>query len=104
MLYVDNPHSAQLTAADLDVLQALSSYAAVAIEQARLTATVLEETRRREALQRYHSAAVVDRILATGRSTEALLAAEEREVSVMIADIVGFTTRAERMPPSTSTW
>ena len=99
LLYVDNPHSAQLTAADLDVLQALSSYAAVAIEQARLTATVLEETRRREALQRYHSAAVVDRILAAGRATDALMA-EEREVSVMIADIVGFTTRAERMPPS----
>ena len=67
VLYVDNPHTAQLSAADLDVLQALSSYAAVAIEQSRLSARIVEETRQRELLQRYHSAAVVDRILASPR-------------------------------------
>ena len=35
VLYVDNPRTAILTPADLDVLQALSSYAAATIEQAR---------------------------------------------------------------------
>jgi adenylate cyclase len=99
VLYVDNPHTAELTAADLDVLQALSSYAAVAIEQSRLSARIVEETRQRELLQRYHSAAVVDRILAS-RGADAALIVEERDVSVLFADIVGFTTRAERMPPS----
>ena len=99
VLYVDNPHTAELTAADLDVLQALSAYAAVAIEQSRLSARIVEETRQRELLQRYHSAAVVDRILAS-RGADAALIVEERDVSVLFADIVGFTTRAERMPPS----
>ena len=37
--------------------------AAVAIEQARLSQPLLEETRRRERLQRYHSPAVVSRII-----------------------------------------
>ena len=99
VLYVDNPHTAQLSAADLDVLQALSSYAAVAIEQSRLSARIVEETRQRELLQRYHSAAVVDRILAS-RAGDAALVVEERDVSVLFADIVGFTSRAERMAPS----
>jgi adenylate cyclase len=99
-LYVDNPHTTALTAADLEVLQALSSYAAVAIEQARLSGRILEERRQRELLQRYHSAAVVDRILALRPGADAGLLAEERDVSVLFADIVGFTTRAERLTPS----
>ena len=89
VLYVDNPHTAQLSVADLDVLQALSSYAAVAIEQSRLSARIVEETRQRELLQRYHSAAVVDRILAS-RAGDAALVVEERDVS----------GRAECMAPS----
>ncbi len=100
VLYVDNPHSAELSVADLDILQALSSYAAVAIAQARLSARILEETRQRELLQRYHSAAVVDRILASRGGVDGGLVAEERDVSVLFADVVGFTTRAERMSPS----
>jgi adenylate cyclase len=99
VLYVDNPHTEQLSATDLDVLQALSSYAAVAIEQARLSENIREETRRREILQRYHSAAVVDRILEQ-RNADAAFIAEERDVSVLFADIVGFTARAERMAPA----
>lgn len=100
VLYVDSPRSAPLAAADLDVLQALSAYAAVAIEQARLTARVLQEARNRERLQRYHSAAVVDQILAHQGGADAPFLAEERELTVLFADIVGFTTRAERMAPS----
>lgn len=102
VLYVDNPYTAQLAAADLDVLQALGSYAAVAIEQARLTDRLLEERRVRDRLQRYHSAAVVDRILGTAMSPagEVPFLAEERDVTVLFADIVGFTTRSERMSPS----
>jgi adenylate cyclase len=101
VLYVDNPHTSQLSAADLDVLQALGSYAAVAIEQARLTERLMEEARLRERLQRYHSAAVIDRILADcGNSgAETPFLAEDRDLTVLFADIVGFTARAERMPP-----
>jgi adenylate cyclase len=98
-LYVDNPNTSQLTAADLDVLQALASYAAVAIEQGRLTARVLHETQQRERLARYHSGAVVDRILASSGGTDEAFLAEERDVTVLFADIVGFTSRTEYMRP-----
>ena len=101
VLYVDNPHTTQLSAADLDVLQALGSYAAVAIEQSRLSEQLIQQARVRDRLQRYHSAAVVDRILASPPSgTGSSFIAEERDVTVLFADIVGFTRRTERMAPS----
>lgn len=100
VLYADSPRSAPLATADLDVLQALSAYAAVAIEQARLTARVLEETRHRERLQRYHSSAVVEQILKQQGGSDTPFLAEERDVTILFADIVGFTSTAEKMAPS----
>jgi adenylate cyclase len=99
-LYVDNPHRAEFSSADLDVLQALSSYAAVAIEQARLTTRLVEETRLRERLQRYHSSAVVEQILAHAADPDASFLAEERDVTILFADIVGFTAISESLSPS----
>lgn len=99
VLYVDSPRIAQFTGADLDAFTALTHAAAVAIEQARLSSQLLEETRRRERLQRYHSPAVVSRILqATDGGEE--LSAHERDVSVMFCDLVGFTTLCEHIPPA----
>ena len=102
VIYVDNPQTAQLGGGDLDVLQALGAYAAVAIEQARLTERLLEEARLRDRLQRYHSAAVVEKILsaAGGPSDDLPFAAEERDVTILFADIVNFTGRSERMSPT----
>src|SRR5262249_43174661 len=99
ILYVDTPLTQRFTAADLDLFTALSNYAAVAIEQARLNARLLEETRRRERLQRYHSPNVVTRILEGGEDADAPFIAQERDVTVLFADIVGFTTMAEGQPP-----
>jgi len=99
VLYVDNPQGDKFTTADLDLFTAFSNYAAVAIAQARLAARVLEETRRRERLQRYHSPAVVDRILKSGSEADAPLIAHERDLTVLFADLVGFTTMAEDMQP-----
>ena len=99
VLYVDNPLSKRFTAADLDLFTAFSNYAAVAITQARLAARVLDETRRRERLGRYHSPAVVDRILRGDNDADAAFVAHERDLTVLFADLVGFTTMAEGMPP-----
>jgi adenylate cyclase len=99
VLYVDNPQGDKFTPADLDLFTAFSNYAAVAIAQARLAARVLEEQRRRERLQRYHSPAVVDRILKSGSEADAPLIAHERDLTVLFADLVGFTTMAEAMQP-----
>jgi adenylate cyclase len=100
VLYVDNPSTKQFKPADLDVFAALSNYAAVAIEQARLADDLLDETKRRERLQRYHSPGVVNRILGAGESPEGEVAAQVRDVSVMFADIVDFTALSQRMTPA----
>jgi adenylate cyclase len=99
ILYVDNPESSRFSAGDLNLFTTLSNYAAVAIEHARLAARLLEERRHRERLQRYHSPRVIERILEGENETGAHFITQEREISVLFADIVGFTTISEQMTP-----
>jgi len=99
VLYADNPVTRQLTESDLEVFTALANYAAVAISQARLAEQLREESRRRERLSRYHSPAVVERVLAR-EGEDGDLRAQERDLTVLFADIVGFTTLAEHMTPT----
>lgn len=100
VLYVDSPRSAKFAPKDLDAFTVLTNAAAVAIEQARLSNQLLEETRRRERLQRYHSPAVVSRILHRGGATDEGMRAQEREVTVMFCDLVGFTSLCEHLQPT----
>jgi adenylate cyclase len=99
VLYVDSPRSAQFGPSDLDAFTGLTNAAAIALEQQRLASQLLEETRRRERLQRYHSPSVVSRILQAPEG-EAGLEALERDVTVMFCDLVGFTTLCEHIPPA----
>ena len=80
---------------DLELLSALSNYAAVAIQQANLNKKVQEERVARERLEKYFSPNVATRILSEGEKE-----VQELEVSVLFADIVGFTPMAEKMSPS----
>jgi adenylate cyclase len=100
VVYVDASLTQRFSATDLDLLTALANVAAIAIEQARLTARVNEEVRRRERLQRYHSPAVVNRIFAEEHDIDAPFLAQERDVSVLFADIVGFTSLSEKLTPA----
>lgn len=99
VVYVDNPQTQQFSAADLDLLVSLGQYAAVAIERARVAEVLEAERRRRERLQRYHSPGVLERILRLEDPDEELCA-QERDVTVLIADIVGFTRVSECMAPT----
>jgi adenylate cyclase len=100
VLYCDNPRSKQFDEDDLEVFTALCNYAAVAIEQARLSQQLMDETKRRERLQRYHSPGVVNRILHSETSIEGRFMTQERDVTVMFSDIVGFTKLCEHMAPA----
>jgi adenylate cyclase len=99
VLYCDNPLSKKFTADDLEVFSALCNYAAVSIEQARLSQQLVDETTRRERLSRYHSPAVTRRILQAGANADGSFIAQERDVTVMFCDIVGFTKLCEPMTP-----
>jgi adenylate cyclase len=99
VLYCDNPRSQKFTPDDLEVFASLCNYAAVAIEQARVSQLLVEETKRRERLQRYHSPGVINRILHAEGASDGRFSTQERDLTVMFCDIVGFTAMCERMPP-----
>jgi len=100
VLYVDCHRIGSFGALDLDLLVALANYSSAAIEQAVLGQRLSQERRLRERLQRYHSPAVVTRILQSGSEADFSMVAVERDVTVVFADIVGFTRFAERASPA----
>jgi adenylate cyclase len=102
IIHVDSPMLTNcFDANDLDLLTALANYAAVAVERARLNQKIVAEEKKRERLGRFLSPQVTSRILATSESqSEALGVPEEKQVSVLFADIVGFTTMSESMSPA----
>jgi adenylate cyclase len=102
IIHVDSPMLTNcFTLNDLDLLTALANYAAVAVERARLNQKMVDEEKKRERLGRFLSPEVTKRILATDESQGAALGAPEvKEVSVLFADIVGFTTMSEAMSPA----
>jgi adenylate cyclase len=102
IIHVDSPMLTNcFTLNDLDLLTALANYAAVAVERARLNAKILAEEKKRERLGRFLSPQVTSRILATDESQGAALGVPEvKEVSILFADIVGFTTMSETMSPA----
>lgn len=102
IIHVDSPMLTNcFTLNDLDLLSALANYAAVAVERARLNQKIVAEEKKRERLGRFLSPQVTSRILATDESQGAALGVPEvKEVSVLFADIVGFTSMSENMSPA----
>jgi adenylate cyclase len=102
IIHVDSPMLTNcFTVNDLDLLTALANYAAVAVERARLNQKIVAEEKKRERLGRFLSPQVTSRILAASDTQGGELGAPEvREVSVLFADICGFTSMSERMSPS----
>jgi adenylate cyclase len=103
IIHVDSPMLTNcFTQNDLDLLTALANFAAVAVERARLNEKIVAEQKKRERLGRFLSPQVTSRIIAA--TSESQLAAlgvpEVREVTILFADIVGFTTMSEKMSPA----
>jgi adenylate cyclase len=100
VIHVDSPlHVGTFTEKDLDLLTALANFAAVAIERAQLHDRVVEEKRIRGRLERYHSPQVVEEIIADAATTGSFKAARTKTVTIVFADLVGFTSWSEKMTP-----
>jgi adenylate cyclase len=102
MIHVDSPMLTNcFNLNDLDLLTALANYAAVAVERARLNQKIVAEEKKRERLGRFLSPQVAQRILSTSDSQGMTLGVPEvKEVSILFADIVGFTSMSEKMSPA----
>lgn len=99
-IYVDQQSELhEFTAGQLQTLSTLAILSAVAVEQAALRDRVRHEQHMRDRLARYSSRAVVERILSAQGIVERGMVAEEGEVTVLFADITGFTGLAERLHP-----
>lgn len=98
LLYVDRRSRNMFSHSHLEVLCILASLSAAAVERARLQTVVEHEREIRERLSRYNAPAVIDRIIQADTTEASGMVAEEREVSVLFADIVGFTSLSEHQP------
>lgn len=104
IIYLDSPTSAAIFGPnDLDLLTAMANFAAVGVEQAQLSEKIQQETSVRQRLERYHSPSIVSRILkdlsTAKHGEEDMMRVQERDVTVLFTDIVGFTPMSERLPP-----
>lgn len=97
VVQVDSPiHVGRFTEEDLDLLTALANFAAVAIERAQLNEKIEQERQIRGKLERYHSPGVVEEIV---RRTADESEVRNADVSILFADISGFTTITETKQP-----
>ena len=100
LVYVDTHRSDNpFGACDLELLVALGALTSVALEQGKLRDDVDRERAIRAQLARYSSPSVVEQIVATTNTLEGKMLTEERVVSVLFADLCGFTSMAEGMKP-----
>lgn len=100
VLYVgSNVMSNVFSKADVELLEAFSNHAAIAIENAKL----YEERRRKEhlksALERYVSKQIAEMIISNDDNGNFRFVPERREVTLIFADVRGFTTLSENMSP-----
>ncbi|MEE2886803.1 MAG: adenylate/guanylate cyclase domain-containing protein [Planctomycetota bacterium] len=98
LIYVDRRSRNMFSRSHLEVLCILASLSAAAVERAQLQTAVDHEREIRERLSRYNAPAVIDRIIQADTIEASGMAAEEREVSVLFADIAGFTNLSENQP------
>jgi len=101
VMQVDSPfHAGTFNEGDLDLFTALSNYAAVAVERIRYAERVEFEKQVRSRLERYHSPAVIELVMSQENvAEEAVHHLQSARVTVLFADVVGFTPLAENLPP-----
>lgn len=96
LLCVDTAVPGALSDHHLDILGALAEEAGALVEIARLRQDIQRQTRLRVTLERYMASQVVEEILAAGGEVD--LTGKEQQITVLFADLRGFTAIAEQLP------
>lgn len=101
VMQLDTPHhTGSFTEPDVDLLATLSNYCAVAIERNRAARDAEFQREVRNRLSRYHSPAVIEQVMQEDSSPDVERVKVQRaEVTVLFADIVGFTATSENSQP-----
>ena len=101
LIYVDTSSFSQVFGEkDLEIMSIIANFAGFAIEGANSLEKLNHERRLRARLERYHSPAVVSRLMEfQDNNTGELMPYRESEATVLFMDIVKFTSRAEKMTP-----
>jgi len=98
VLYVDNLEKASaFTQDELNVFALVAAQAGAAIDNAIAHEKIAQQSLQRSALERFLSPEVVEMVVA---NPDIRLGGVNQEVTVMFADIRGFTTMSETMEPS----
>jgi len=101
LIYVDTSSISQVFGEkDLEIMSIVANFAGFAIEGANSLDKLNRERRKRARLERYHSPAVISRLMEfQDNNTGELMPYGELEATVLFMDIVRFTSRAEKMTP-----
>lgn len=101
LIYVDTTSFSQVFGEkDLEIMSIIANFAGFSIEGINSLEKLNRERRLRSRLERYHSPAVVSRLMEFQDSNSGeLMPYRESEASVLFMDIVKFTSRAEKMTP-----
>lgn len=101
LIYIDTTSFAHTFGErDLEMMSLIANFAGFAIEGINSLEKLNRERKLRARLERYHSPAVVSKLLEfQEEKTGELAGYRESEASVLFLDIVNFTTRAEKMKP-----
>lgn len=98
VLYVDNLEKASaFTQDELNVFALVAAQAGAAVDNAMAHEKIAQQSLQRSALERFLSPEVVEMVVA---NPDIRLGGVNQEVTVMFADIRGFTTMSETMEPA----
>ena len=81
---------------DLSFFSTLGNLVASSVQRWLLVEKLKGEAVIRQRLERYHSPAVVQQLIALGALPDGRLPPQESEISILFADVVGFTAMSER--------
>jgi adenylate cyclase len=99
IIYVDSPGQNQFGDRERDLLAAVANQAATSIERARLTEELRQQARLRQNFERFMSPNVAQLMASYVAQHGQLWEPQELTVSVLFADVKGFTTLSEKLSP-----